>query len=172
MEKCTIVAVADNLAIGKNNALLWHISEDLQYFKKQTLGCPVIMGFMTFKSLGSRPLPKRKNIVISIFPWPDAPDNITIVDSLDAAYKAAEEVCDGTPGAPEKCFVMGGAYTYAEAMSSVDKLYITHVHVSIEDADVYFPEIDPKVWEEESRSETRKDPETGYEFEFTVYKRR
>ena len=63
MEKCTIVAVADNLAIGKNNALLWHISEDLQYFKKQTLGCPVIMGFMTFKSLGSRPLPKRKNIV-------------------------------------------------------------------------------------------------------------
>ena len=156
MEKCTIVAVADNLAIGK----------------KQTLGCPVIMGFMTFKSLGSRPLPKRKNIVISIFPWPDAPDNITIVDSLDAAYKAAEEVCDGTPGAPEKCFVMGGAYTYAEAMSSVDKLYITHVHVSIEDADVYFPEIDPKVWEEESRSETHKDPETGYEFEFTVYKRR
>lgn len=172
MEKCTIVAVADNLAIGKNNDLLWHISEDLQYFKKQTLGCPVIMGFMTFKSLGSRPLPKRKNIVISIFPWPDAPDNITIVDSLDAAYKAAEEVCDGTPGSPEKCFVMGGAYTYAEAMSSVDRLYITHVHVSIEDADVYFPEIDPKVWEEESRSETHKDPETGYEFEFTVYKRR
>lgn len=64
MEKCIIVAVADNMAIGKDNSLLWHISEDLQYFKKTTLGCPVVMGRRTFESLG-RPLPKRTNIVVT-----------------------------------------------------------------------------------------------------------
>ena len=164
MEKAIIVAVADNMAIGKNNDLLWHISEDLKYFKKITLGSPVIMGFMTFKSLGSRPLPKRQNVVISIFPWPDAPQNITIVDSLEEAYKAVEGC--------EKCFVIGGGYTYREAMKDVDTLYITHVHTTIEDADTFFPEIDHNVWRLDSISETHTDNETGFSFEFAVYKRK
>lgn len=164
MEKAIIVAVADNWAIGKDNDLLWHLPEDLKYFKKTTLGSPVIMGYMTFKSLGSKPLPKRKNIVISIFPWPDAPENITVVKSLEEAYKEA----DGF----EKCFVIGGGYTYCEAISNVDKLYITHVHTTIENADTFFPRIDPDIWKLESQSETRTDEGTGFNFEFTVYKRK
>lgn len=164
MEKAIIVAVADNLAIGRSNALLWHISEDMQYFKKQTLGYPVIMGYMTFKSLGEKPLPKRKNIVISILPWDNPPENITIVKTLEEAYRAAGQV--------EKCFVIGGGYTYKEAMNTADTLYITHVHANIEDADTFFPEIDPKIWERESTSPKKKDLESGYEFEFTIYKRR
>lgn len=172
MEKSLIVAVADNGAIGRKNALLWHISEDLRYFKKTTLGCPVIMGYMTFLSIGGRPLPQRKNIVISLFPWPDAPEGITIVDSLEAAYAAAEEVCDGSEGAPRRCFVMGGGYTYREAMAYSDTLYITHVHTVVEDADTFFPEIDPEVWEIDSASPMQTDPETGYTFHFTVYRRR
>ena len=84
MTKNLIVAIADNYAIGRKNQLLWHISEDLQYFKKTTTGCPVIMGYMTYLSIG-RPLPKRKNIVISIFPWPDAPEGVTVVGSLAEA---------------------------------------------------------------------------------------
>lgn len=164
MEKAIIVAVADNWAIGKNNDLLWHLPDDLKYFKKVTLGSPVIMGYMTFKSLGSKPLPKRENIVISVFPWADAPEGITVVQSLDEAYKAA--------GDSEKCFVIGGGYTYREAMNSVDKLYITHVHTTIEDADTFFPEIDMKVWRVESKSETHTDEGTGYTFDFFVYVRK
>ena len=162
-EKCIIVAVADNWAIGRKNALLWNLPGDMKYFREKTTGHTVIMGWMTYQSIG-RPLPKRNNIVISIFPWPEAPENVTVVASLDEAFKAAEG--DG------KCFVIGGAWTYAEAVEKVDTLYITHVHDSPLDADVFFPEIDPAVWEEVSRSETQKDEATGIEYEFTVYHRK
>lgn len=165
MEKSIIVAVAEGNAIGRKNELLWHLAEDLKYFKEQTSGYPVIMGFMTFKSIG-RPLPKRTNIVISIFPWPDAPEGIVIVDSLEAAYKAAEAT-----GA-QKCFVMGGAYTYAEAMQSADTLYITHVHASAPDADAFFPEISPEVWTPVWKSELRHDAENDIDFQFVRYARR
>ena len=169
IEKCIIVAVADNWAIGRKNALLWNLPGDMKYFREQTTGHPVIMGWMTFQSIG-RPLPRRKNIVISIFPWPEAPEKVTVVPSLEEAYAAAEaSVEDAGKG---RCFVIGGAYTYAEAMETADKLFITHVHDVVEDADAFFPEIDPLVWEEESRSETQTDPDTGVTYEFTVYKRR
>ena len=166
MEKSLIVAVADNYAIGRKNALLWNLPGDMKYFRKQTTGNAVIMGWMTFQSIG-RPLPKRHNIVISLFPWPDAPAEVTVVDSLDAAFEAAELAVCG-----EKAFVIGGAYTYAEAVEVVDTMYITHVHDAPEDADAFFPPIDPEVWEEESRSEMQTDPETGITYEFVVYRRR
>ena len=162
MEKSLIVAVADNYAIGRKNALLWNLPGDMKYFRKQTTGNAVIMGWMTFQSIG-RPLPRRHNIVISLFPWPDAPAEVTVVDSLDAAFAAAGD---------EKAFVIGGAYTYAEAVEMVDTMYITHVHDAPEDADAFFPPIDPDVWEEESRSEMQTDPETGITNEFVVYRRR
>lgn len=165
MEKSIIVAVAEGNAIGRRNELLWHLSEDLKYFKETTSGCPVIMGFMTFKSIG-RPLPKRTNIVISIFPWPDAPEGIVIVDSLDAAYKAAEAT-----GAKE-CFVIGGAYTYAEAMETADTLYITHVYASAPDADVFFPEISPLVWTPVWQSDLKHDVENAIDFRFVKYRRK
>ena len=166
MEKSLIVAVADNNAIGRKNALLWNLPGDMKYFRKQTTGNVVIMGWMTFQSIG-RPLPKRHNIVISLFPWPEAPAEVTVVDSLAAAFAAAETV-----GQEEKAFVIGGAYTYAEAMDVVDTMYITHVHDAPEDADAFFPPIDPEIWEEESRSDLQTDPETGITFEFVVYRRR
>lgn len=162
MEKSLIVAIADNNAIGRKNALLWNLPGDMKYFRQQTTGCAVIMGWMTYQSIG-RPLPKRHNIVISLFPWPEAPAEVTVVDSLDAAFKAA----DGG-----KAFVIGGAYTYAEAMEVVDSMYITHVHDAPEDADAFFPEIDPAVWYADSRSGLQTDPETGITYEFVVYRRK
>ena len=72
MERCIIAAVADNGAIGKDNDLLWHIAEDMRYFRRTTTGNPVVMGYRTFLSIG-RPLPKRVNIVISTRPWDDVP---------------------------------------------------------------------------------------------------
>ena len=177
MEKSLIVAVADNNAIGRKNALLWNLPGDMKYFRQQTTGNAVIMGWMTFQSIG-RPLPRRHNIVISLFPWPDAPDGVTVVDSLDAAFAAAEMADQvgpdekGQVGHDEKAFVIGGAYTYAEAMEVVDTMHITHVHDAPEDADAFFPAIDPEIWREDSRSDMQVDPATGITYEFVVYRRR
>ncbi len=178
MEKCIIVAIADNRAIGKSNALLWHIAEDMKYFRQTTTGSPVVMGWMTFQSIGGKPLPKRENVVISIFPWPDKPEGVVEVGSLEEAYKylgskalrqaqGPEEKAQG----PERVFVMGGGETYRQALPTADKLYITHVHTTIEDADTFFPVIDPAIWKVESTTPVAIDPETGYGYEFTIYTR-
>ena len=169
MEKCIIVAVADNNAIGKDNALLWHISEDLKFFKRTTMGCPVIMGRKTFESIG-RPLPKRTNIVISR--GFEAPEGVVVVSSLEDAYKAALPVVSGeAETSPARCFIMGGGQIYAQALPEVDRLIVTHVHTVIEDADTFFPPIDPSMWQVAERSEMFHDEESGYDFEFVEYER-
>lgn len=172
MEKCIIAAVADNGAIGKDNDLLWHIAEDMKYFRRTTTGNPVVMGYRTFLSIG-RPLPKRENIVISTRPWTDVPEGVIVAGSLEEAYSSAEKVrVEETHGEAKKIFIMGGGETYRKALPTADKLYITHVHTAIEDADTFFPVIDPAIWEVESSTSTATDPETGYTYEFKVYKRR
>ena len=133
MEKCIIVAIADNNAIGRANALLWHISEDLKFFKRTTSGSPVIMGRKTFESIG-RPLPKRTNIVVSR--GFDAPEGVVVVPSLEEAYKAASAAIPDEIG-DTRCFVIGGGQIYAQALCNVDRLIVTHVHTVIEDADTF-----------------------------------
>lgn len=161
MEKCMIVAVADNLAIGVKGELPWHISEDLKYFRRQTTGCPVIMGRTTYDSIG-RPLPGRKNIVLTS--RPGLPETVCAVSSPEQAFEAAEPA--------ERCFVLGGAKLYAQLIGSVDKLYLTRVHTLVPDADAFFPAVDPAVWKEDSCSETKRDEESGLEYEFVVYSRK
>ena len=163
MEKCIIVAIADNNAIGKDNALLWHISEDLKFFKRTTSGCPVIMGRRTFESIG-RPLPKRTNIVISR--GFEAPEGVDVVSSLESAYLAASAAVSEGEG---RCFIIGGGQIYAQAMQDADRLIVTHVHTVIEGADTFFPQIDPAVWQVEETSELLHDDETGYDFKFVTY---
>lgn len=160
MEKCIIVAVADNGAIGRGGTMPWHIAEDLRYFKRQTTGFPVIMGRTTFESLG-KPLPGRKNIVLSRSGRIPQSGQLVTVATVEEAYKAAEPA--------EKCFIMGGASVYAMLIGEMDRLYVTEVHTVVEDADTFFPEIDPAIWKEESRSPVMTDPETGFAFEFVVY---
>lgn len=162
MEKVIIVAIADNNAIGRDNALLWHISEDLKFFRRTTSGCPVIMGRRTFESIG-RPLPKRTNIVISR--GFDSPEGVQVFPSLEEAYKAASVTSS------DRCFVIGGGQIYAQAMHDADRLIVTHVHTVIEDADTFFPPIDPSVWTVAVRSELYHDEESGYDFEFLEYTR-
>lgn len=171
MEKCLIVAIADNGAIGKNNELLWHISEDLKFFKRTTLGCPVIMGRKTFESIG-RPLPKRQNIVVSRRGF-EAPEGVVVVGSLEEAYDTVISNLSGNlqEDQPSCLFIMGGGQIYAQALPDMDRLIITHVHTVIEDADTFFPSIDPIIWQVAERSELMTDPETGYTFEFVTYLR-
>ncbi len=165
MEKALIAAVADGGAIGRDNSMPWHISEDLKYFKRTTLGSPVIMGSATFRSLGGRPLPKRLNIVLSRNPELPLPEGVRLAGSLDEAYAIA-----GESGAA-KCFVTGGGKVYAEAIGSADALYMTRIHAAVPDADAFFPEIDPSVWRRTAVSQTMTDPETGWNFEFEEYRR-
>ena len=135
-----VAAVADNGAIGKDNSLLWHISEDMKFFRELTVGGTVIMGRRTYESIG-RPLPRRRNIVISrqMQPCP----GIEVFPSMEEAVKAATD---------EKCFIIGGGEVYRQAMPSAEKLYITRVHVSPDGADTFFPEISPAVWIETEHS--------------------
>ena len=167
MEKCIIVAIADNNAIGRDNALLWHISEDMKFFRRTTSGHPVIMGRKTYESIG-RPLPKRLNIVISR--GDNAPEGVVLTHSLAEAFEVASRASsESSDDAPQRCFVMGGGQIYAQAMAEADRLIVTHVHTVIEDADTFFPQIDSSQWEVVSRSEVMTDPETGFDFEFVEY---
>ena len=179
MEKCIIVAISDNNAIGRDNQLLWHISDDLKFFKRTTLGCPVIMGRKTFESIG-RPLPKRTNIVISR--GSEAPEGTLLAASLEDAFAKAEasiadsaqalaDAGSSTSSEPcqSRCFVIGGGQIYAQALELADRLIVTHVHTVIENADTFFPEIDLQQWREDRRSEMYKDEDTGYTFEFVEY---
>ena len=163
MEKCIIVAIADNNAIGRNNELLWHISEDLRFFKRTTLGSPVIMGRKTFESIG-RALPGRVNIVVSR--GFSTGEEVEVVNSLEDAFAVAEDTN------LEKCFVIGGGQIYAQALDFADRLVVTHVHTVIEDADTFFPAINPEIWHVVQRSEMFTDEETGYQFEFVEYEKR
>lgn len=146
------------------------------------MGCPVIMGRKTFESIG-RPLPKRLNIVVSRSGF-NAPEGVEVVVSLEEAYALAQRrhlAVIPSPSSPvmsnevetsaPKAFVIGGGQIYAQAMAMANRLTVTHVHTVIEDADTFFPAIDPAVWKVVSRSEMYHDEESGYDFEFVEYVR-
>jgi dihydrofolate reductase len=131
-----IVAVSDDWGIGKDNELLWHISEDLKRFKRLTTGKTVIMGKKTWYSLPRRPLPGRKNIVLTDIRGETIDGSETVYSIDEALTRCSKE---------EEAFVIGGGSIYSQFMPKADRLYITHVHMKAP-ADIYFPEIDLKVW--------------------------
>jgi len=150
-----IVAIAENRAIGKNNSLLWHISEDLKRFKTITSGHKIIMGRNTYLSLPKRPLPNRTSIVISDIPG-ESFNGTHTVSSIEEAVKLVSD--------QEEAFVIGGAMVYRQFLPLAGKLYLTLVHRDYE-ADAFFPEIDFNRWEETERL-TSEDPEQKLAFTF------
>lgn len=125
-----IVAAADNDVIGKGNALPWRLSADLKYFKARTLGKPVLMGRLTWESIG-RPLPGRPNIVVTRNADYSAA-GATVVNSLEAAIAAARQYTTN------EIMVIGGAEIYRQALPLADRVYLTRVHVDVEDGDASF----------------------------------
>lgn len=164
-----IVAVAQNNAIGRNNELLWHISEDLKYFKSTTTGHPVIMGRKTYESIG-RPLPGRRNIVLTRGTLEIPPvknpqtTSMEVVNSLDEVYAIAQ--------GDEEFFVMGGGMLYNETFGKADFLYLTRIYAEAESADTFFPEVDEMEWDVVRESQLLHDEENDIDFKFIVYKRR
>lgn len=155
-----IVAIAQNGTIGDKNALLWHIKEDMRFFRTTTSGHPVIMGRKTFESLGSKPLPKRTNIVITRAEREF--DGALTAHSLQEAIRMA--------GDDEEIFIMGGAQIYREALPVVDRMYITHVGRDYE-GDTVFPEIDYSKWKLVDVVRHERGEEYEYPFEFRTYDR-
>ncbi|MCX6796867.1 MAG: dihydrofolate reductase [Candidatus Doudnabacteria bacterium] len=130
-----IAAVAKNLAIGKDNKLLYYIPSDLKRFKQITSGHVVIMGKKTFESMDSKPLPNRQNIVIALQKDYEAPGCIT-VHSIDEAFQKAKEI------EKQEIFVIGGGSIYAQTIKHANKLYITVIDDEPEGADAFFPPYD------------------------------
>jgi len=154
-----IAVVARHGAIGKNNALLCHLSEDLKHFKRTTLGHPVIMGRKTWDSLG-RPLPGRRNIVITRNPQWHAGGA-----DRAASLAAALALVNGEP----KVFVIGGAQIYAEALPLADELVLTEIDAEFE-ADTFFPPWDRATFVERA-GETHVS-EQGFHYRFVTYQRK
>lgn len=155
-----IVAIAQNGTIGDKNSLLWHIKEDMRFFRTTTSGHAVIMGRKTFESLGSKPLPKRKNIVITRAER--GFEGAFTAHSLQEAIAMAE--------GDEEIFIIGGAQIYAEALSVADRMYITRVERDYE-GDTSFPEIDYTKWQLVSEERYERGEEFDAPFAFLCYDR-
>lgn len=162
-----VAAVAQNRALGKNNQLLWHLPNDLQFFKRTTLNHPIIMGRKTYESIG-RPLPKRLNIVISRQLGLTI-DGCVVVPSLHAAVALAGQMEHQPTDVHPEIFVIGGGEIYAAALPLAQRLVLTEVKKSFE-ADAFFPETDPAEWREVSR-EHNHDEQSGLDYDFVDYRR-
>jgi len=159
-ELTIIVAAGENNAIGKDNDLIWHLSDDLKRFKSLTNGHHIIMGRKTFESF-PKPLPNRTHIVITRQEDYKAPSGVIIVNSLEDALDAAR--LDKQP------FIIGGGEIYKQAMPLVDKIEITRVHSEFKDADTFFPEIDKSKWQEVNRTTHEVDEKHAFAFSFITY---
>lgn len=156
-----IAAVAQDLGLGRNNELLWNIPEDLKRFKSLTMGKTVIMGKRTWESLPKRPLPGRRNIVIT-----DNPDEC--FDCSFTAYSIDDAISKVDKS--EEAFIIGGASVYRQFMPYADRLYITHIH-AVTEADVYFPDIDNAVWKVVQKEEVIPDSPDKVSYAYVVYER-
>lgn len=159
MKISLIAAVSLNNVIGKDNSLIWHIPEDLKRFKAVTLNSSIVMGRKTYESLPFKPLPKRKNIIISTNTNLNYPGAI-VARSIEETL----EICknDG------QIFICGGESIYREFIEFADTIYLTKVHKEF-DGDTYFPEIDGEKWKLVSKENSRDE---NYEFSFWEYQRK
>jgi len=151
-----IVAVAENNVIGKDNRLIWHLSEDLKRFKQLTLEHVVIFGLNTYLFLPIKPLPGRKNIVVSLDPDLMLEGAITVGSPENALEISKDE---------EEVFICGGASIYKQFLPLADKIYLTKVLYAFE-GDTFFPEINPNDWIVENESEIFTDEKSGLKFQF------
>lgn len=179
----SIVAIAKNHVIGKDNTLIWHISEDLKHFKRTTLGKPIIMGRKSYDSLG-KPLPGRPNIVVSrsyqsletqgtphfqamesvdVGEKPKVNEGPFLYGSIEDGIKAAKKI--GAEMGVDEVFITGGGEIYKQTLPYTDRLYITVIDREY-DGDTFFPEFD---WDEWNISEETRHDAEGDTPAFTIF---
>ena len=161
MKLSMIACVGKNLELGKNNDLIWHLPEDLKYFRKVTKGHVVVMGKNTFKSLPGV-LPNRKNIVLT-FPddKEDLPNEVEVFHGIDEFLESYKDYSD-------EIFIIGGASIYKQFLPYATTLYLTEVD-SESEADVYFPEFDKSLYEKEIIKENN---DNNLKYNYVIYRRK
>lgn len=155
-----VVAAANNNAIGKDNQLLWHLPNDLRHFRNITWGMPVIMGRKTFESMG-KPLPGRKNIVITRQSGWNVPGTIAVKTLDDAMFLVKEMDV-------KEMMVIGGGEIYQLAFEKANRIYLTRVDAE-PDADTFLPALNPKSWKLLSQKNFEADERHAYNYSFQVW---
>jgi len=154
-----IVAIAHNNVIGLAGKMPWHLPAELAYFKRITMGHPIVMGRKTFDSIG-RPLPGRRNIVVTAnATW--RCEGVEVAGNIEAALSMVEG---------SSAFVIGGATLYAAALPVADRVYLTAIDATVE-GDTFFPKLAPETWREVSRERREKDDKNAYDVDFVVFER-
>ena len=164
MKIAIVVAYDKNRGIGTGGDLPWgrSLPADLAHFKELTTGGAVVMGRKTYESIGGRPLPNRKNIVLS---------TDEVVGAIGAKnFAQALQLASEEPN--QDIFVIGGERVFVEALPEVDTIYATEVDYSFSDADVFFPQINVNQWEEISRTSQKANEQNKYSFDFVEYRRK
>lgn len=162
MKVSILLAIGKNNELGGNNALLWKLSDDMKLFKQLSMGHSIIMGRKTFESIG-KPLPGRKNIVVTTS-FIDVEGIYTATD-LNHAIEMARDSGD------DEAFIIGGAQIFNYAVDLADKMYLSFVDGTFEDADVFLPEIDYSDWKLVESKQFEKNDHNEYNFEFRVFER-
>lgn len=163
IETALIVAASSNHAIGKNNQLLWHLPNDLKFFKNTTWGFPVIMGRKTFEAV-NKPLPGRTNIVITRQKdWKGV--GVKTASDLAGAIDLA------TQTNAKQLFIIGGGEIYAQALPMADTIFLTRVYTILE-GDTFFPELDESQWGLFSNDDFFADEKHAFDYSFQLWKRK
>lgn len=167
MKLTMIAAQAENRVIGRNNQLPWYLPEDLKYFKRVTMGKPIIMGRKTYESIG-KPLPGRTNIVLTSQPGFSA-EGVVVCHSMDEAVEHASAVAE--VNGCDEAVVIGGEAIYTEMLPRADRIYLTEVHAQVE-GDAFFPAFDRGDWQEVARESFARSGPNPYDYSFVVLDRR
>lgn len=160
-----VVAVSENDVIGKDNRLPWRLPADLKFFKKTTLGKPVIMGRKTWESIGGKPLPGRLNIILSSH-YLSLPEGAVQCVSVDEALETAEA------NNPNEACVIGGGVLYKTLLPKASTIHLTRVHTTIEEGDIFFPELNKKEWKMAWQEPHEADEQNLLAFTFQRWERR
>lgn len=159
-----IWAMADNRVIGIENRLPWKLPADMKWFRQNTMGKPIVMGRLTFESFGAKPLPGRRNIVISRNPdYQTHSDDVEVYTSLDDALAATADA--------EEVMLIGGMSLYQQSLPLADRLYMTLVHANME-GDAWFPEFDLDNWHQTERTDFPADEKNPYPYSFVTLNKR
>ena len=153
-----IWAMADNRVIGIENRLPWKLPADMKWFRENTMGKPIIMGRLTFESFGAKPLPGRRNIIISRNPTYSA-EGIEVFTSIEDALQATQD--------SEEVMIIGGMSLYKQSLLFADRLYMTLIHANIE-GDAWFPEFDLSDWQQTARSDFSADEKNPHAYSFVT----
>ena len=156
-----IAAMTDDRVIGINNSLPWKLPSDMKWFRQHTVGKPILMGRKTFESFGARPLPERRNIVVTRDRNYQA-EGAVVVHSIDEALQAAGDAAE--------IMVIGGASFYAQMLPQAQRMYLTRVHTNVV-GDAWFPEFDESQWRQVERIDCEADERNACAHSFIILER-